>query len=127
MAKKKVSVARNGSELAKALGLPATAASEWRAKSELASALIAAVKREALTHAEVARRAKTSRTLLVHPAVGAHPGPARPARPGTAPGVAFPGKTNGITAWRFKLNMAQEPVPARVGRCISPLRKKTSC
>lgn len=64
MAKKRVSVARNGAELAKALGLPATVASEWRAKSELASALIAAVKREGLTHAEVAKLAKTSRTRI---------------------------------------------------------------
>jgi len=64
MAKQKVSSARNGAELAKALGLPATAAHEWRARSDLATALIAAVEREQLTHAEVARRAKTSRTRI---------------------------------------------------------------
>ena len=64
MAKRKVVVARNGAELAKVLGLPATAAHEWRVKSELASALIAAVEREKLTHAEVAKRAKTSRTRI---------------------------------------------------------------
>jgi predicted XRE-type DNA-binding protein len=57
-------VARNGAELAKVLGLPATAAHEWRVRSELASALIAAVEKEGLTHAEVARRAKTSRTRI---------------------------------------------------------------
>jgi predicted XRE-type DNA-binding protein len=64
MAKQKVTVARNGAELAKTLGLPPTAAHEWRAKSELASALIAAVDKERLTHAEVAQRAKTSRTRI---------------------------------------------------------------
>ena len=64
MAKQKFPVARNGTELAKALGLPATAAHEWRVKSELTSALIAAVEKEHLTHAEVARRAKTSRTRI---------------------------------------------------------------
>ncbi len=64
MAKQKMVVARNGAELAKVLGLPATAAHEWRVRSELASALIAAVEKEGLTHAEVARRAKTSRTRI---------------------------------------------------------------
>jgi predicted XRE-type DNA-binding protein len=64
MAKQKVGIARNGAELAKALGLPATAAHEWCAKSELTSALIAVVGKEGLTHAEVARRAKTSRTRI---------------------------------------------------------------
>jgi predicted XRE-type DNA-binding protein len=64
MARQKVTAARTGAELAKALGLSATAAHEWRAKSELASALIAAVEKEQLTHAEVARRAKTSRTRI---------------------------------------------------------------
>ena len=64
MAKQKVVVARNGTELTKVLGLPATAAHEWRARSELASALIAAVKREKLTHAEIAKRAKTSRSRI---------------------------------------------------------------
>jgi predicted XRE-type DNA-binding protein len=64
VAKQKMVVARNGAELAKVLGLPATAAHEWRVRSELASALIAAVEKEGLTHAEVARRAKTSRTRI---------------------------------------------------------------
>jgi predicted XRE-type DNA-binding protein len=64
MARHKISVARNGEELAKILGLPATAAHEWRVRSELASALIAAVEKEKLTHAEVAKRAKTSRTRV---------------------------------------------------------------
>jgi predicted XRE-type DNA-binding protein len=64
MAKQKVVVARNGAELAKVLGLPATAAQEWRVRSDLASALIAAVEKEQLTHAEVARRARTSRTRI---------------------------------------------------------------
>lgn len=64
MAKQKIVVARNSSELAKVLGLPATAAHEWRARNDLASALISAVEREKLTHAEVAKRAKTSRTRI---------------------------------------------------------------
>ena len=64
MAKQKMVVARNGAELAKALGLPATAAHKWRVRSELTSVLIAAVEKEGLTHAEVARRAKTSRTRI---------------------------------------------------------------
>jgi predicted XRE-type DNA-binding protein len=64
MAKQKIVVARNSSELAKVLGLPATAAHEWRARNDLVSALISAVEREKLTHAEVAKRAKTSRTRI---------------------------------------------------------------
>jgi hypothetical protein len=46
MTKQKVAAARNGTELAKVLGLPATAAHEWHARSDLASALIAAVEKE---------------------------------------------------------------------------------
>ena len=50
--------------VAKVRDLPATAAHECRARSEPASALIAAVKKENLTHAEVAKRAKTSSTRI---------------------------------------------------------------
>jgi predicted XRE-type DNA-binding protein len=64
MTRQKNFAARNGAELAKALDLPATAAHEWRIKSELTSALIVAVEKGNLTHAEVAKRAKTSRTRI---------------------------------------------------------------
>jgi predicted XRE-type DNA-binding protein len=64
MAKQKLSVARTGSELAKTLGLPASAAQEWRVRNDLSSVLISAVEKEGLTHAEVAKRAGTSRTRV---------------------------------------------------------------
>lgn len=64
MAKQKTLVARNGAELAKLLDLPTTAAQEWRVRSDLVSALITAVEKDKLTHAEVAKRAKTSRTRV---------------------------------------------------------------
>jgi len=64
MAKQKVVIARGSADLAKVLGLPPSAAHEWLAKSDLTTALSAAVQREGLTHAEVARRAKTSRTRI---------------------------------------------------------------
>jgi predicted XRE-type DNA-binding protein len=64
MAKQRIVKARNGIELAKAIGLPPSAAYEWRARSELASQLISIVEKNNLTHAHVANVAKTSRTRV---------------------------------------------------------------
>ena len=64
MAKQKIVVARNGSELAKALGFPVAAAREWKVRSDLTTKLISLAKKDKLTHAEIAKKAKTSRTRI---------------------------------------------------------------
>ena len=50
--------------LAKALGLPGLAAQEWQLQLALLKRLRQAVQDEALTHAEVAQRAGSSRTRV---------------------------------------------------------------
>ena len=57
-------VARTPESLAKTLGLSAAEAQEWRFQHELLGRLKAVVKCEAITHADLARRAATSRTRV---------------------------------------------------------------
>ena len=57
-------VARTPESLAKTLGLSVAEAQDWRFQHELLSRLRAAVKREAITHLDLARRAATSRTRV---------------------------------------------------------------
>jgi predicted XRE-type DNA-binding protein len=64
MTKGKPTIARNPEELAKALGLSATDAREWRVQHDLSKRLRDIVRRENVTHAELAQLAKTSRTRV---------------------------------------------------------------
>ena len=64
MTKAKSTIARNPEELAKVLGLAATDAREWRVQHDLSKRLRDIVRREKVTHAELAERAKTSRTRV---------------------------------------------------------------
>jgi len=64
MRKTKAIVTRNAGELAKALGLTPADGAEIELRSELNSKIAEIVRRKALTHAEVARLAKTSRTRI---------------------------------------------------------------
>jgi predicted XRE-type DNA-binding protein len=64
MRKTKAIVTRNAGELAKALGLTPTDGAEIELRSELNSKIAEIVRRKALTHAEVARLAKSSRTRI---------------------------------------------------------------
>ena len=64
MKKSKAIVARNAGELAKALGLKAVDGAEIRLRSELNSKIVEVVAHQGLTHAEVARLARTSRTRI---------------------------------------------------------------
>jgi len=64
MSKLKPVVARTLESVARALGLSAAEAQEWRFQHVLLSRIRAVVKREAITHAELARRAATSRTRV---------------------------------------------------------------
>jgi predicted XRE-type DNA-binding protein len=57
-------VARNSKELASALGLTSAEGAEIELRSELNSRIVGIVARKKLTHAEVARLAKTSRTRV---------------------------------------------------------------
>ena len=57
-------VARNAKELAGALGLTPADGAEIELRSELNSKIVEIVARKKLTHAEVARLAKTSRTRV---------------------------------------------------------------
>jgi predicted XRE-type DNA-binding protein len=61
MPKIKPVVARTPESLARTLGLSAAEAQEWRFQHDLLSRLKVVVKREAVTHADLARRAATSR------------------------------------------------------------------
>jgi predicted XRE-type DNA-binding protein len=64
MKKIKPVVARNSKELASALELTAAEGAEIELRSELNSKIVEIVVRKKLTHAEVARLAKTSRTRV---------------------------------------------------------------
>jgi predicted XRE-type DNA-binding protein len=64
MRKVKPVVTRNARELAAALGLTPADGAEIELRSELNSKIAEIVRRKALTHAEVARLAKTSRTRI---------------------------------------------------------------
>jgi len=57
-------VARTPEELAEALRLPRTAAKEWQFQHALLARLKEIVRRQDITHAEIARRAGTSRTRV---------------------------------------------------------------
>lgn len=64
MAREKPIVARTAVELARALNLPPAAGREWEVQSMLTEKLIRIVSRLGLTHAQVARKAGTSRTRI---------------------------------------------------------------
>jgi predicted XRE-type DNA-binding protein len=64
MRKVKPVVTRNARELAEALGLTPADGAEIDLRSELNSKIAEIVRRKALTHAQVARLAKTSRTRI---------------------------------------------------------------
>ena|SRR5579871_3260097 len=64
MRKNKPIVARTPEDLARVLGLPTAEAKEWRLQHELVKRLKDVVRREKLTHTEIARRARTSRTRV---------------------------------------------------------------
>jgi predicted XRE-type DNA-binding protein len=57
-------VARTPEELAGALGLSATAAEEWQVQHVLLKRLKEIVRQRKMTHADVAKRAGTSRTRV---------------------------------------------------------------
>jgi len=57
-------VARTPETLAKAVGLPAAEATEWRVQYALLKRLQKIVQQTGLTHAEVAQRAASSRTRV---------------------------------------------------------------
>ncbi len=57
-------VARNALELAEILGLDADDAAEMEVRAQLNVKIIRAVKKARLTHADVARKARTSRTRI---------------------------------------------------------------
>jgi predicted XRE-type DNA-binding protein len=64
MKKSKAVVARTAAELAKALGLTPADGVEMELRSELNSKIIEVVRKKGLTHAQVARLARTSRTRI---------------------------------------------------------------
>lgn len=64
MSKLKPATARTPEELARALGLSPADAREWRVQHTLSERLRYAVKKEGVTHAELAQRAGTSRTRV---------------------------------------------------------------
>jgi predicted XRE-type DNA-binding protein len=64
MKKSKVIVTRTAEQLAKALGLTPADGAEIELRSALNSKIIEAVHRKGLTHAQVARLARTSRTRI---------------------------------------------------------------
>ena len=64
MRKTKAVVARNASELAKALGLTPADGAELELRSDLHTKIAEVVARKGLTHLEVARLAGTSRTRV---------------------------------------------------------------
>jgi len=57
-------VAGTPEDLARALGLSATAAKEWQVQHVLLKRLKEIVRKQGVTHAEIARRAGTSRTRV---------------------------------------------------------------
>lgn len=64
MKKSKVIVTRTAAQLAKALGLTPADGAEIELRSNLNSKIVEAVHRKGLTHAQVARLARTSRTRI---------------------------------------------------------------
>jgi predicted XRE-type DNA-binding protein len=64
MKKSRVIVTRTAEQLAKALGLTPADGTEIELRSALNSKIIEAVHRKGLTHAQVARLARTSRTRV---------------------------------------------------------------
>jgi predicted XRE-type DNA-binding protein len=64
MRKIKPTVARTREALAEALGLSVADAKEWQVQYELLKRLKGIVQRERITHAEIAKRAGTSRTRV---------------------------------------------------------------
>lgn len=64
MTKIKPIVARTPEELAEALGLSAATAKEWQVQHSLLTRLKDIARRQGITHAEIARRAGTSRTRV---------------------------------------------------------------
>jgi len=64
MKKAKHIITRNAAELAKALGLSPADGLEIEIRSDLNDKIVEVVKRKGLTHAEVAKLAKTSRTRV---------------------------------------------------------------
>ena len=60
----KATIARTPVELAGAIGLPAAAAKEWQVQHVLLKSLKEVARRQKITHAEIARRAGTSRTRV---------------------------------------------------------------
>ena len=64
MKKSKVIVTRTAEQLAKALGLTQTDGAEIELRSALNAKIVEAVQRKRLTHAQVARLARTSRTRV---------------------------------------------------------------
>jgi predicted XRE-type DNA-binding protein len=64
MKKSKVTVVKNPTQLAKALGLPVADAVEMEVRSDLNDMIIKAVEKQELTHAQVASLAKTSRSRV---------------------------------------------------------------
>src|SRR6267378_80985 len=64
MKKSKAIVTRNAAELAKALGLTPADGAEIALRSDLNSKIVEVVQRKGLTHAQVARLARTSRTRV---------------------------------------------------------------
>lgn len=64
MPKIKPTVARTPEALAEALGLTAADAKEWQVQYALLKQLKGIVQREKITHAEIAKRAGTSRTRV---------------------------------------------------------------
>ena len=64
MRKIKPIVTTTPEQLASTLGLSPAAAKEWRVQEELLARLRGVVRREKITHAEIASRAQTSRTRV---------------------------------------------------------------
>ena len=64
MKKSKLTVTRTAEQLAKALGLTPADGAEIELRSTLNSKIVEAVRRKGLTHAQVARLARASRTRV---------------------------------------------------------------
>lgn len=64
MKKSKAMVAKNASELAAVLGLSAADAAEMQVRSDLNDKIIEIVQKTGLTHLQVAKLARTSRTRV---------------------------------------------------------------
>jgi predicted XRE-type DNA-binding protein len=64
MRKSKFVITRTAAELAKALGLAPAEGAEIALRSELNSKIVKIVQRKGLTHSQVARLARTSRTRV---------------------------------------------------------------